>query len=78
MEKKDLKIVFFGTPEFAVQSLDALVDNSFNIAGVVTMPDKIAGRGHKMYQSDVKRYAESKGLNVMQPEKLKIRSFSNS
>lgn len=75
MEKKDLKIVFFGTPEFAVQSLDALVDNSFNIAGVVTMPDKIAGRGHKMYQSDVKRYAESKGLNVMQPEKLKNPEF---
>lgn len=75
MEKKDLKIVFFGTPEFAVQSLDALVDNGFNIAGVVTMPDKIAGRGHKMYQSDVKRYAESKGLNVMQPEKLKNPEF---
>lgn len=75
MEKKDLKIVFFGTPEFAVQSLDALVDNGFNIAGVVTMPDKIAGRGHKMYQSDVKRYAESQGLNVMQPEKLKNPEF---
>lgn len=75
MEKKDLKIVFFGTPEFAVQSLDALVDNGFNIAGVVTMPDKIAGRGHKMYQSDVKRYAESKGLTVMQPEKLKNPEF---
>lgn len=75
MEKKDLKIVFFGTPEFAVQSLDALVDNGFNIAGAVTMPDKIAGRGHKMYQSDVKRYAESKGLNVMQPEKLKNPEF---
>lgn len=75
MEKKDLKIVFFGTPEFAVQSLDALVDNGFNIAGVVTMPDKIAGRGHNMYQSDVKRYAESKGLNLMQPEKLKNPEF---
>lgn len=75
MEKKDLKIVFFGTPEFAVESLDALVDNGFNIAGVVTMPDKIAGRGHKMYQSDVKRYAESKGLTVMQPEKLKNPEF---
>lgn len=75
MKKKDLKIVFFGTPEFAVQSLAALTDNGFNIAGVVTMPDKIAGRGHKMYQSDVKRYAESKGLNVMQPEKLKNPEF---
>lgn len=75
MEKKDLRIVFFGTPEFAVESLDALIDNNFNVVGVVTMPDKAAGRGHKLYESDVKRYAVAKGLQVMQPEKLKSPDF---
>lgn len=75
MEKKDLKIVFFGTPEFAVESLDALMSNGFNVAAVVTMPDKTAGRGHKLYQSDVKRYAVEKGLPVLQPEKLKSPEF---
>lgn len=75
MEKKDLKIVFFGTPEFAVESLDALLNNDFNVVGVVTMPDKAAGRGHKLYESDVKRYAVAKGLRVMQPEKLKSPDF---
>lgn len=75
MEKKDLKIVFFGTPEFAVESLDALMRNGFNVAAVVTMPDKTAGRGHKLYQSDVKRYAVEKGLPVLQPEKLKSPEF---
>ncbi|MDE6019262.1 MAG: methionyl-tRNA formyltransferase [Muribaculaceae bacterium] len=78
MEKKDLKIVFFGTPEFAVESLDALITNDFNIVGVVTMPDKIAGRGHKLYQSDVKRYAVEHDLYIMQPEKLKSDDFINS
>ncbi len=75
MKKEDLKIVFFGTPEFAVESLDVLVNNDFNIVGVVTMPDKIAGRGHKLYQSDVKRYAIEHNLNVLQPEKLKSEEF---
>lgn len=75
MNKKDLKIVFFGTPEFAVESLDALIKNDYNIAGVVTMPDKIAGRGHKLYQSDVKRYAVDKGLPLLQPEKLRSEDF---
>ncbi len=75
MEKKDLKIVFFGTPEFAVESLDALIKNDFNVVGVVTMPDKIAGRGHKLYQSDVKRYAVEKNLPILQPEKLKSEEF---
>ena len=77
-DKKDLRIVFFGTPEFAVERLDSLVKNGFNIVGVVTMPDKIAGRGHKLYQSDVKRYAIEHDLNVMQPEKLKSEDFINS
>ena len=75
MEKKDLKIVFFGTPEFAVESLNALVTNGFNVVGVVTMPDKIAGRGHKLYQSDVKRYAVAHNLKLLQPEKLKSQDF---
>ncbi|MDE6511505.1 MAG: methionyl-tRNA formyltransferase [Muribaculaceae bacterium] len=75
MNKKDLKIVFFGTPEFAVESLDALIKNDFNVVGVVTMPDKTAGRGHKLYQSDVKRYALDHGLHLLQPEKLKSEDF---
>lgn len=75
MNKEELKIVFFGTPEFAVESLDRLVSKGYNVAGVVTMPDKTAGRGHKLYQSDVKRYAVAHGLNVLQPEKLKSEEF---
>lgn len=75
MEKKDLKIVFFGTPEFAVTSLDALVKNGFNVAAVVTMPDKPAGRGKKIQMSDVKRYALEHDLPVLQPEKLKAPEF---
>ena len=75
MTKENLKIVFFGTPEFAVTSLERLVDNGFNIAAVVTMPDKQAGRGHHLIQSDVKKYAVDKGLPVLQPEKLKDEAF---
>lgn len=77
MQKKDLKIVFFGTPEFAVASLDRLVKEGYNICGVVTMPDKIAGRGHKLIKSDVKKYTEETGLNILQPEKLKSEEFIN-
>ena len=75
MEEKKLKIVFFGTPEFAVASLDRLVADGCDIAAVVTMPDKIAGRGHKTIESDVKKYAVEKGLKVLQPEKLKNPEF---
>lgn len=75
ISKDNLKIVFFGTPEFAVASLDALYQRGYNIEAVVTMPDKIAGRGHKMIQSDVKKYAEEKGLRILQPEKLKSPEF---
>lgn len=75
MNKSDLKIVFFGTPEFAVASLESLVDNGYNVAGVVTMPDKPAGRGHKLLHSPVKQYAEKHGLHLMQPEKLKNPDF---
>lgn len=75
MGKKDLKIVFFGTPEFAVASLDRIVGNGWQIAAVVTMPDKTAGRGHKRIESDVKKYAVAKGLKVLQPAKLKAPDF---
>lgn len=75
MEKKDLKIVFFGTPEFAVASLDALVQGGYDVAAVVTMPDKPAGRGKKLSMSDVKKYALEKGLPILQPEKLKNPEF---
>lgn len=70
-----MKIVFFGTPEFAVASLDALVKAGYDIAAVVTMPDKIAGRGHKLIKSDVKVYAEEHDLRLLQPEKLKSEEF---
>lgn len=76
MNRSDkLKIVFFGTPEFAVESLDKLLNAGFDIRAVVTMPDKIAGRGHKLIQSDVKKYALGKGLRILQPEKLKDPAF---
>lgn len=75
MNERKLKIVFFGTPEFAVESLDRLVKDGHDIAAVVTMPDKIAGRGHKMIESEVKRYAVEHGLRVLQPEKLKSPDF---
>lgn len=75
MKKEDLRIVFLGTPEFAVESLDLLVKEGFNIVGVVTMPDKPAGRGHRMFESPVKLYAVEHGLKVMQPAKLKDEEF---
>lgn len=64
-----------GTPEFAVASLDALVKGGYNIIGVVTAPDKPAGRGMKLQQSEVKKYALKHGLHVLQPEKLKSPEF---
>lgn len=69
------RIVFMGTPEFAVASLDALVKEGFNVVGVVTAPDKLAGRGMKLQQSAVKKYAEEKELHILQPEKLKAPDF---
>lgn len=75
MTDKKLKIVFFGTPEFAVASLDRLLKDGCDIAAVVTMPDKIAGRGHKLIESDVKKYAVGHGLKVLQPEKLRDPAF---
>lgn len=75
MTKDELRIVFFGTPEFAVESLSRLHEGGYNIVGVVTMPDKPAGRGHHLLQSDVKRYAVEHGLNLLQPENLKDETF---
>ncbi len=75
MNKKDLKIVFMGTPDFAVESLRVLVENGYNVVGVITMPDKPAGRGHKIQYSAVKKYALEKELPLLQPEKLKDESF---
>jgi methionyl-tRNA formyltransferase len=77
MDKESLRILFMGTPEFAVESLKALVENGYNIAGVVTMPDKPAGRGYQLQPSPVKQYALQQGLTVLQPEKLKDESFLN-
>src|SRR6476661_1814411 len=70
-----LRIVFMGTPEFAVASLNALIEAGFNIVGVVTALDKPAGRGMKLSESAVKKYAVEKGLRILQPEKLKNPSF---
>jgi len=72
---KTLRIVFMGTPDFAVASLDALVQAGCNIVAVITAPDKPAGRGMKMNESAVKKYAIEKGLPVLQPEKLKNPDF---
>ncbi len=74
---KDLRIVFMGTPVFAVASLDALVNEGYNIVGVITAPDKPSGRGMKMNESAVKKFAVEKGLNILQPEKLKNPDFIN-
>jgi len=75
MEKKDLRIVYMGTPEFAVAPLRALVEGAFKVVAVVTMPDKPSGRGLKMQASPVKLYAEEQNIPVMQPEKLKEEAF---
>lgn len=75
MDKKDLRIVYMGTPDFAVESLKCLVEGGYNIVGVITMPDKPAGRGHKVQFSPVKQYALEHNLKLMQPEKLKAPEF---
>ena len=75
MNYQELRIVFMGTPEFAVASLDALVKARCNIVGVITAPDKPAGRGMKLQESAVKKYAAEQGLHILQPEKLKNPQF---
>jgi methionyl-tRNA formyltransferase len=74
-QKKGLRIIFMGTPEFAVASLHKLVEAGCNIIGVITAPDKAAGRGMELQQSAVKKYAVEKGLHILQPEKLKNPEF---
>lgn len=76
MNAKDLRIVFMGTPEFAVPSLRALVEGGYNVVAVVTTPDKPAGRGQKLHESDVKIAARELGLPVLQPEKMKDADFA--
>ncbi|MEY4988117.1 MAG: hypothetical protein RL567_1896 [Bacteroidota bacterium] len=66
-----MRIVFFGTPDFAVASLEALIQANFNVVAVVTAPDKPAGRGQQLQSSAVKQFAETQGLPVLQPIKLK-------
>lgn len=78
MNKQDLRIVFMGTPDFAVESLRILVENDYNVVGVITMPDKAAGRGHKMQYSAIKKYALEKNLPLLQPEKLKDETFHDA
>jgi methionyl-tRNA formyltransferase len=75
LKENKAKIVFMGTPEFAVPSLDILVKNGFNVACVVTVPDKPQGRGLKLSQSEVKKYALEHNLPILQPEKLKDEKF---
>jgi len=75
MEKQALRIVFMGTPDFAVASLKAIVEDGYKVVGVITAPDKEAGRGKKIRYSAVKKYALSKDLLLLQPEKLKNEVF---
>ena len=84
MKKEDLRIVYMGTPDFAVPALEALhseeslrclVEGGYNVVGVITMPDKPAGRGHKLQFSPVKQYALEHSLPLLQPEKLKDEAF---
>ena len=75
VNKNNLRIVYMGTPEFAVEGLRALVEGGYNVVAVITMPDKPAGRGHQLQFSDVKKYALEVGIPVLQPEKLKDEEF---
>ncbi len=75
MLPKEIRIVFMGTPDFAVESLKALVENGYHVVGVITAPDKPAGRGRQLSESAVKKYAVENKLNVLQPEKLKNPEF---
>ncbi|MEP1487580.1 MAG: methionyl-tRNA formyltransferase [Algibacter sp.] len=72
---KKLRVVFMGTPDFAVATLKTLVDHKYNVVGVITAPDKPAGRGRKLNESAVKQYAKSEGLNILQPTNLKNEQF---
>ncbi|WP_178984116.1 methionyl-tRNA formyltransferase [Winogradskyella helgolandensis] len=73
--KRDLRIVFMGTPDFAVATLKALIDNNYNVVGVITAPDRPAGRGQKLRASAVKEFALEQKLNILQPTNLKAEPF---
>ena len=75
MKKENLRIVYMGTPDFAVEALRQLVEGGYNVVGVITMPDKPAGRGHKIQYSPVKQYALEQNLPLLQPERLKDEVF---
>ncbi len=77
MNARNLRIVFMGTPEFAVEILKGLVEGGYKVVGVVTAPDKPSGRGQKLQEPEVKKYAIAQNLNVLQPEKLKNQDFIN-
>jgi len=74
--KPKMRIVFMGTPEFAVPSLKILLENNYEVVGVVTAPDKPAGRGMLLHESAVKKFALQNNLNILQPEKLKSYEFA--
>jgi methionyl-tRNA formyltransferase len=74
-KRNNMKIVFFGTPDFAVGTLRALIENKKNVIAVVTAPDKPAGRGRELSESAVKTFALQHNLNILQPEKLKSEEF---
>ena len=75
MNKKSFKLIFMGTPGFAVESLKRIYEAGFTVVGVITAPDKPAGRGQKISESDVKKYAQSVGLPILQPTNLKNPEF---
>ncbi|MEE4000323.1 methionyl-tRNA formyltransferase [Tenacibaculum sp. FZY0031] len=75
---RDLRIVFMGTPDFAATILQHLVENDYNVVGVITAPDKPAGRGRKLNQSAVKKYALSQNLPILQPTNLKSEEFQEN
>ncbi len=75
MDQNSLRIVYMGTPEFAVAPLNALIEAGCNVVGVITNPDKPAGRGQKIQESAVKKYALEKGLPILQPEKFRNETF---
>lgn len=77
MNKEDFRIVYMGTPDFAAEPLKKLIENNYNIVGVITNPDKPAGRGQKIQESAVKKYAQSQGLKILQPEKFRNEHFLN-
>lgn len=73
--KRTLRIVFMGTPDFAVETLKALINHNYNVVGVITAPDRPAGRGQKLRASAVKEYAQTQNLTILQPTNLKADSF---